>query len=215
MQTIVSPVAEWIGELETRFIVNTDGLAEKLKWDIKRARSFYNLAVLVYCCDAVNLQPAPSSSKIEKFLNRPEEPTPEFKDSIVGVMTEFRHIASTPKLNYGFKNIEQKLAPVEFIFIGPLLYVLRGASHETRAQAIHDMRVFIRKRFRDIRTNSTVMKALWEFIFEAAEANDADMEGSVAKGGSKKRKKEDDEPVYRAAPGGGKMKPRPKAARIA
>lgn len=42
--------------------------------------------------------------------------------------------------------------------------MLRNASPEDQAKAIHSMRTRIRKQFTDIRTNSIVTKAMWAFI---------------------------------------------------
>ncbi len=45
-----------------------------------------------------------------------------------------------------------------------ILYVLRDASYEDRAQAIYDMRMHIREKYQDIRNRSDIVKALWEYV---------------------------------------------------
>jgi hypothetical protein len=80
-------------------------------------------------------------------------------------------------------------------------------SRTTRSNAIFDMRIYIRKQFRDIRTNTNVGKALWRFV-EHAESNpgsthmlDGLMTPTIASAKrGKKRKGDDEDSEYRPAP---------------
>jgi len=109
---------------------------------------------------------------------------------------------------YGFKSIDKRLAPVEFVFIGVLLYVLRDASHEDRARAIYTMRLNIREQFVDIRNNTKIGSALWTFINEVesnphgSQQHSAGGSSSQAKNGKKRKKGADNEAEdeYRPSP---------------
>jgi hypothetical protein len=57
---------------------------------------------------------------MEKWLVRVDSPGHAFKTVINEVLTEFSYIATDLQLQYGFKSIDKRLAPVEFVFIGAL-----------------------------------------------------------------------------------------------
>jgi hypothetical protein len=101
---------------------------------------------------------------MEKWLLRVDKPGHAFKNVIEEVLKAFSIIATDPRLQYGFKSIDKRLAPVEFVFIGVLLFVLRDESYEARATGIYSMRVNVRNQFADIRTNTKVGIAFWRFI---------------------------------------------------
>ncbi|KAF9485282.1 hypothetical protein BDN70DRAFT_871293 [Pholiota conissans] len=164
LQAIASPWAEWISNLEARHVRVEAGLAQKLDWDVTRGRDFQNLAHMVYCCCNYPEEFLPTAQKIEKWIARVDPPGQQFQEDIENVLRRLWVIASTPPLNEGFKKIEKRVAPVEFVFIGVLLYVLRNQSREVQAKAIYILRSAVREDFKDIRNNTTVGKALWSYI---------------------------------------------------
>jgi hypothetical protein len=223
LQAIASPWAEWVSELETKHVICDGGLAQVLEWDTKRGRDFQCLAHFVYCCEGFPEQHLlPTAAKMEKWLTREDSPPHGFKGTINDVLTMFYYISSTPRFNKGFKLIDKRLAPVEFVFIGEmqrfdvsprcslsrnfllgvLLYALRHRTYEERANAIFDMRSYIRGQFRDIRTNTAVGKALWSYIDSVVKGSHLSS-GMIAssegrRGGKRKKRDEDDE--YRPQP---------------
>ncbi|KAF8663365.1 hypothetical protein AX16_000941 [Volvariella volvacea WC 439] len=164
LQAISSPWAEWIGELESRHVAVEGGLSHVLEWDTKRGRDFQNLAHLVYCCDGVENECLPTAQKVDQWLSRVDPPGAQFKADIELVLRQFWNIASDRNLNYAFKRIDKRIAPVEFVFIGVLLFVLRNEDIKSQANAIYQLRNTIRKEHRDIRNNSTVGKMMWELV---------------------------------------------------
>ncbi|GBE81572.1 hypothetical protein SCP_0313010 [Sparassis crispa] len=164
LQAIASPWAEWISDLEARFISSDDGLTSVIDVDTKRGRDFQCLSQLVYCCDGYPEHLLPTSQKMESFVSRMDVPNAVFKTAIKDVLTEFWHIANTPQLNAAFTNIPKRVAPAEFVFIGLLLYVMRDCSHEMRATEIFDMRTYVRKKFADVRMRNDILKYLWAFV---------------------------------------------------
>jgi len=167
LQAISSPWATLIGDLETQFVSAEDGLANVLQWDTKRGRDFQCIAQLIFCCDKLPEQTGPPSmQKLSKWLLRDDQPPPKLKSNIKDVLVSFRYIASRPELNSAFSKIQARVAPVEFVFIGVLLYLMIQSeySNEERAKSIHQMRTFIRREESAIRGNTVVFKKLWAFI---------------------------------------------------
>lgn len=169
--------------MESKHVSIEDGLSAKLSWDIRRGRDFQNIAHMIYCCDGYpNEQLLPTAQKIEKWISRADKPTVQFKEDIENVLRGLWVIATTEELKTGFVDIPQRIAPVEFIFIGAclttfackcnaecfypgvLLYVLRHESRENQASAIYILRATVRQEFADIRNNGNVGKALWSYI---------------------------------------------------
>ncbi|EGN99785.1 hypothetical protein SERLA73DRAFT_179998 [Serpula lacrymans var. lacrymans S7.3] len=202
LQAIASPWAEWIAALDGRHVDGDDGLASVLTWDIKRGRDFQCIAQFVYCCDGLPDHLLPTAQKLEKWLVRVDSPPHTFKQQISDVLSEFWHIAKTPALNAAFVKVDKRVAPVEFVFIGVLLYVMRNHTHEDRAKALLHMRLHVRDQFRDIRNNTVTGKVLWDYITSVTapgglkELGGIGSEGSSSTKKGRKRKNEDD--VYDA-----------------
>lgn len=194
LQAISSPWAQWIGELEARHVTVDGGLSHVLQWDTKRGRDYQNIAHMVYCCDGIPKQQLlPTAQKVEKWLSRVDEPGQQFKDDIERVLKDFWLIAHRKELNEGFTKIQQRVAPVEFLFVGVLLYTLRGASLEDRAKAIHILRKSVRSEFKDIRNNSVVGKAMWKHVGDLAvnPTSSGIFGGSSSSGKGRKKRKVD------------------------
>jgi hypothetical protein len=88
---------------------------------------------------------------------------------------------------------------------GALLFVMRDYSHQGRAQTILNMRLFIRDKFRDVRNNGVVGKALWMYIRSITEPGSVSLDDVMltqAKPSKRKRKAgdEDDEDEYKPSP---------------
>lgn len=118
LQAIASPWSEWISDLGRRMLTSEGGLQSKIDVEFGRGRDFQVLASLVYCCESIPTRSLANSTKLEAFLSRTDSPRAEFKKSIQDVLTSFWHIADKPELNVAFRNVKQRVAPVEFVFIG-------------------------------------------------------------------------------------------------
>ncbi|KAG2132009.1 uncharacterized protein EDB93DRAFT_1311159 [Suillus bovinus] len=165
LQAISSPWADWISDLELRHVnVDNKGLASVLEWDTTRGRDFQCIAQLIYCCDGLPDRLLPTAQKLEKWLKRVDNPPPTFMTQINDVLSEFWHIATKNELNAAFTEVDKRVAPVEFVFVGVILYVLRDYPSKDKANAILHMRLRIREQFRDVRNNGLVGKALWNFV---------------------------------------------------
>jgi len=202
LQAIASPWAEWISDLEIKHVSVEEGLAHVLQWDTKRGRDFQNIAHLVYCCDGLPDEYVPTGyQKIEKWLSRVDPPGQQFKADIEDVLTDLWIMATDEHLNDAFVKVGKQLAPVEFVFIGVLLYVLRRATPEQRARAIYNLRIGIRAQFKDVRMNTGVVAAMWRMIDRLR----IDPTGPVVAAGHsvqtpKRKRKADEDDEYRPSP---------------
>lgn len=120
LQAIPSEWSEWVLRLDRTYVTIENGLVDYIDIATTRARTFYNVAILVFCCHALPAtRSQPTASTLEKFLRDTPSPEPEFKRKIDHALQMFLQIASDVK--YGqiaFKSPNKKVAPVEFVFIG-------------------------------------------------------------------------------------------------
>ncbi|TFK52057.1 hypothetical protein OE88DRAFT_1658834 [Heliocybe sulcata] len=179
MQAISSPRATWISSLQEKWVLSdTHGLATILDWDIQRGRDFQNIAQFVYLCEDWPNQTVPTSKKIAGWLEGGEPPREAFKKRVEKVLATMLRIARHARLGKGFRKPHPRVAPVEFIFIGVMLYLIPNISDEQHSDNIYGLRTFLRKRFVDVRNNTKVVKALWHFIDK--QMDDANEAGQVA-----------------------------------
>lgn len=76
---------------------------------------------MVYCCDGVTDQPLPTAQKLERWLLRVDPPSNGFMGRVDEALNEFWVIAtdkSSKHYSKGFHQVDKRVAPVEFAFIG-------------------------------------------------------------------------------------------------
>ncbi|KAJ6485138.1 hypothetical protein C8R47DRAFT_980663 [Mycena vitilis] len=200
LAAIDSPWAEWISTLESKHISVEGGLSEVLNWDTSRGREFQNVAHFVYCCDSYPDENVPTAPKMEKWLSRVDPPNEQFRSNIDQALDEFGRIASDPTLSMGFTRINKRIAPVEFVFIGVLIYVLRRATPIERAQAIYHLRTDIREEFLDIRLNTKVGAGLWRLIRHLKESPTTSITGAPTPSKRKRRISQESDDDYHPSP---------------
>lgn len=209
LQAISSPWADWISDLELRHVnAEHKGLASVLEWDTTRGRDFQCIAQLIYCCDGLPDHPLPTAQKLEKWLKRVDKPPTMFMTQINDVLSDFWHIATQSDLNAAFTEVDKRVAPVEFVFVGVVLFVLRDRTIEERANAILHMRLRIREQFRDVRNNGLVGKALWNYVdsitgpsgLKVLDISPTLVGASTSTGTKRKRKGSDADDDYHPSP---------------
>ncbi|PCH43474.1 hypothetical protein WOLCODRAFT_25940 [Wolfiporia cocos MD-104 SS10] len=190
LQAISSPWSDWIGELDARYISLDDGLTTKFDVDMKRGRDFQTLAQLVYCCNNYPEHVVPTAPKMEQWLQRGDAPSPEFKRAVSDTMTAFWHFSNTPGLNDVFTKIKQRVAPIEFVFIGVLLYATRDIPNDQRAEDLLEMRRHVRKRFPDVRSRSDIVRCIWDYVQTVVDRNDMEASYSRSTGGKRRAQRQ-------------------------
>jgi len=168
LQAIASPWADYVNELDLKYISISGGLASHVEFDMKRGRTFQNLASMLYCCADVELRRTPSALQLDRWLNGPEGPSPVFKSRVEHILSNLLEIASDPALNMAFAGFSAKVSPAEFVFIGVLLYVMHEDGMDfrdrERAAAILHLRHELRQVHKDVRMNTRVCKHSWAII---------------------------------------------------
>ncbi|KAH9830711.1 uncharacterized protein C8Q71DRAFT_883466 [Rhodofomes roseus] len=172
LQAIDSPWSDFITELDDRYINCDNGLTTIIDVDMKRGRDFQTLAQFVFCCKLYPERAVPTAQKMEQFVASMEPPESWFKTALKEALTKFWHIGSSKRLNYGFSSIQKRVAPVEFVFIGVILYILRDCPEEVCAEEIYNMRAHVRKQFPDVRARGDIIRCLWGFIAQVVERQD-------------------------------------------
>jgi len=172
LQAVSSARSDWINELQVEFLTkqskeeveeNGPGIADVINVNLARGASFLLLGSIAWYCHGLPEQRSYSPTKLEAWLVAEEPLSNDFKSDIVEVLTEFKTICTDKNLAYGFTEIGRRVAPVEFAFIGILLYVLYGST-ERQAEEVRNLRTYIREAFPDIRHRPDIIKKLWEFI---------------------------------------------------
>ncbi|KAI0290352.1 hypothetical protein BC826DRAFT_1106481 [Russula brevipes] len=178
LQAISSPWANYITNLEKRFITIDGGLVDRIAFDDARGRAFQNTAQFVFCCAGLPAaQRVPTTAKLEKWLAAPDEgPTAAFQDAVGAVLDRLLDLACSSALDAPFRRFKAKVSPVEFVFIGVLLYVMRhGYTITEQSRAAFILRRDIRKAHVDVRFNARVAADCWRII-DAIENGDVDIE---------------------------------------
>jgi hypothetical protein len=168
LQAIASPWADYLNELDVKYISISGGLSSHIEFDMKRGRTFQNLASMLYCCEEVDLQRTPSAVQLEKWLNELKGPSKVFKSRVERMLSNLLEIASDTALNKGFTGFSAKVSPAEFVFIGVLIYVMHEDGMDfrdrERAAAILHFRNELRQVHKDVRLNTRVCKHSWTII---------------------------------------------------
>jgi len=78
---------------------------------------------MVYCCDSLPDHALPTAQKLERWLSRVDKPGQVFKTQVIDALNAFWHIASSEGLNAAFQQVDKRVAPVEFVFIGRMAHI--------------------------------------------------------------------------------------------
>lgn len=73
------------------------------------------------------------------------------------------------------------------------MYVMRDFSRHDRAEAIFNMRTYIRRHFADIRNNANVGRQLWHFVRSITHPGSVSLDEALATAPKRKRKAQDDD----------------------
>src|SRR5258708_12159224 len=101
-----------------KYVSISGGLASRIEFDMKRGRTFQNIASMLYCCEEVDLQRTPSALQLDRWLNELKGPSRVFKFRVERMLSNLLEIASDKALNKGFTGFSAKVSPAEFVFIG-------------------------------------------------------------------------------------------------
>ncbi|KAI0808252.1 hypothetical protein C8Q74DRAFT_1188435, partial [Fomes fomentarius] len=163
MQAIPGPRPSLIREVQA-YVLGDDGFGEDLDWGHNRGRDFQCLATIVFLISNHPSTSFPTSPGLEKWLMSAVEVPKTLHDAVLDTFQIFIALVKNKKYNTAFQK-PARVSPVEFTMIGVLIYLYKGKySLMQLSSAIWQMRADIRKRFQDIRANSKVTKAMFDFL---------------------------------------------------
>lgn len=165
LQAISTPYSEWVGDLVQKFLRVDGGISDFIVWDTKRSRDFSNLAYAMFCCDVIQTRPVLAAPKLENWLNRQDPPREQLRNEMQTLLKNLCQIVSDKRYNSAFSKVSERVAPVEFVFICVLVYVMASDPLEKKAKAIHHLRSAVRSSFDDIRMRNDICAYMWDAVY--------------------------------------------------
>ena len=100
------------------YFLSQDSLRTTINIAVSRASDFQHVAGLAYCCYKYPEQVFPTYSHLDRWLSQPDTLPEDFMEQVRETLTAFWYIASNEGFNHGFSQIDKRVAPAEFVFIG-------------------------------------------------------------------------------------------------
>ncbi|KII90455.1 hypothetical protein PLICRDRAFT_173870 [Plicaturopsis crispa FD-325 SS-3] len=165
LQATKGPRAALVRKLQNDFL-NDDALTgDALSVEMGRGADFRCLAQALYNIDIYpDSKNGGAIAQVDKWLSRPEAPTPEFTARVNDTFKVFVRLVRNNKLNNVFRT-PARVAPIEFILIVVLIAVWKDKADDKQlAKAIGEMRANVREEHRDISLNTRVGSTLMDYI---------------------------------------------------
>lgn len=126
LQGLDTPWAIWVRALVLKHLVSKpsdveQSLGEYIKLNSTRGKAFQSMMGAVWCIHNLPNYSAFSglqANPIKKLLEGNIGPEPRFMTLVDEVFAAFLHIAQTPEYNMAFTQLKQRVAPIEFVYIG-------------------------------------------------------------------------------------------------
>jgi hypothetical protein len=168
-----SPRSRFIKELVAEFVKGTDGLLQ-MPWDHGKALDFRQIASSIFLLERPldSISNCPSHLVLMDWLKVEEEPAEQEKSRIREILQTVLNMVNSP---YGrvFRQVAKKLAPVEFIFVLVFIGNLETRDKKTLADLIEGMRFYVRRKHKDVRSNTDVTKTLVKYLKRNVDRHDA------------------------------------------
>ncbi|KAG7575293.1 hypothetical protein FFLO_00457 [Filobasidium floriforme] len=168
LQALATPYSVWMTSLLNKHVFGEEGdtINSYFKdWKQDRGQAYQNVCVLVYFIEKYPLPiTSVSSIALGSWLKRVDAPEVHLRRKVdtvfyyyIELMKMYQDVAITA--------CGKKLSPIEFSFIGVVLYVL-GAymSLEEIARRIGHMRTYVRQIDSNVRSNGSTIAALWQWL---------------------------------------------------
>ncbi|KAF7294810.1 hypothetical protein MIND_01018700 [Mycena indigotica] len=158
LKVVSTPRANFVREIQEAYLNNDESPLSggQLAWNRSRGSDFRCLAQMLQSIDG-NFKQS-SFSTLEKWISEPTPLEKSFTTAIENTFAVYEAVSVQ-------EDVLQKIAPIEFIAVGLLLYKFRGSlTVSGLAKAIKSMRQELRKITNDIRNNSRLQKAILTFI---------------------------------------------------
>ncbi|KZO98810.1 hypothetical protein CALVIDRAFT_553632 [Calocera viscosa TUFC12733] len=199
LQGVTSPFAEFVRQLQKQYVDGEKTLGDSINWQKKRGVDFACVAQILCCLYNLPNFVWPGQTNLEKFLRKKEVPTKSFKLEVLQIFAEYVSLARDNRYNFGFRDIADRVSPVELVMIGLLIGYMKDADASEKAYHIRMLRKSTREQFKDIRANNVVTKFMWSYIKSIKVAKTYVPSKSEASG-SRKRKNREDAEEFRPHP---------------
>ncbi|KAG6373682.1 hypothetical protein JVT61DRAFT_6354 [Boletus reticuloceps] len=166
LQALVSPWSTVIHDIQHQ-VLGEEGFEGYLDWGHARGRDFQCLATIGYLIENHPKTTVPGTKALEKWLQKAEP-----------VSTQLRADLHETFGSSGSLNRPTRVAPIEFVMIGVLIYLKRQSLSLTQiSSAIEKMRKDVRASHQDIRSNTRVTKHLMEFMAKKIKVSELKSDG--------------------------------------
>ncbi|KZT62016.1 hypothetical protein CALCODRAFT_479498 [Calocera cornea HHB12733] len=199
LQGITSPFADFVRQLQKQYVDGENTLGDSINWQKKRGVDFACCAQILACLYNLPTFVWPGQTQLDKFLRKKEVPTNSFRLEVLQIFAEYVSLARDNRYNAGFRDITERVAPVELVMIGLLIGYMKDAPPEDKALHMKLLRKKTREQFKDIRANSVVCKFMWNYI-KSIKVSKAYIPSKSDGSGPRKRKAVSRDDEYRPHP---------------
>ncbi|TFK54269.1 hypothetical protein OE88DRAFT_1654853 [Heliocybe sulcata] len=177
LAAIASVRADYIGDIIERHVSvpkpkkgtpQGERLAAYVDFETRRSQPYTNICYLAYVLQGMEEHERwhPTRNQVMDWLDQDKDVDESVKRNLEVALQRAREIAADKELSReaGF-TMSRRVAPVELIFIGVLMHVMRTATPLRRAQAIKGLRLMLGEEHTgQIRLNSAVSKNSWSYV---------------------------------------------------
>ncbi|THH15904.1 hypothetical protein EW146_g4643 [Bondarzewia mesenterica] len=163
MAAITGPWPSFIREIQSE-VLGEEGFGSALDWGRTRGRDFQGLVAIVFMIDKLPTFTTPVSPALDKWLQRTIAVPQKLRQDVLDTFRTFVTLVRDKRYNSAFHK-PIRVSPIEFVMIGVLIHEYRTELSFTQlSSAIEMMRGDVRKKEKDVRTNTRVTKSLFQFI---------------------------------------------------
>ncbi|KAF8129057.1 hypothetical protein EV363DRAFT_1169699 [Boletus edulis] len=176
LQALVSPWSTVIHDIQHQ-VLGEEGFEGYLDWGHARGRDFQCLATIGYLIENHPKTTVPGTKALERWLQKAEPVSAQLRADLHETFRIFVTLARDKKYS-GSLNRPTRVAPIEFVMIGVLIYLKRQSLSLTQiSSAIEKMRKDVRASHQDIRSNTRVTKHLMEFMAKKIKVSELKSDG--------------------------------------
>ncbi|KAG8997185.1 hypothetical protein FRB95_005214 [Tulasnella sp. JGI-2019a] len=157
MAAIAGPWAAFVLELKEKYLDDgVTGFLSHINLTNNRGSGFLGIAQIVYGLDFSPKRASFGSGDVEKWLNRTDAPSKDFKTYIYAVFEKYLEVTALWD--------KPHVSPVEFVMMGVMVGRLYEDAANVIDQYIQNFRKSMKAKHVDLRLNSKVLKSAYDLI---------------------------------------------------
>ncbi|KAL1744739.1 hypothetical protein HDZ31DRAFT_37920 [Schizophyllum fasciatum] len=199
LAVIDTPRSRFIRSLLEKYLTESGALASPpLEWDRSRGSDFRTLSLAVYVIerfldDPVGFRQLPAVEQLSRWLSAREDVPSSVQSTIISAFDEFSAIVRTPAHKHIFRT-PNKMAPIEVAMFAVLVAAHPDKPRAEVADLMQALRVDVRARHEDVRSNGKVTRTILDFIHVSRGGKAGS--GPRKRGRQVKKEQDDDDPEY-------------------